>query len=345
MRAAGDRRQDARREGRESGDDCLEWKDSDGVVHQWAMPLDLVLRDGGVEARCELGRQGLTISPSKAAKEYLVTFLQTWPVDARARCVDRLRMDCERRPDGLRPAESGAVGLSNEFVVFQNAHAIEPAFAVEGALVGWQQSVARLAVGNTRLVFSISAAFAGPMLRLAGESSGGFHLRGITSIGKSTALECAASVWGDPERYRRHWRTTVNGLEGLAVLHNDGLLILDELSQIDAKDAGEAAYLLANGQGKTRASRSGLARPVTSWRLLYLSAGEESLAALMARAGRRPTAGQEIRMAEIEADAGKGMGLIETLHEFDTPAQLVLAPSATARKLITARSGPSSSPG
>ncbi|CEK09175.1 DUF927 domain-containing protein [Legionella hackeliae] len=39
-------------------------------------------------------------------------------------------------------------------------------------------------------------------------------------------------------------------LEGLASLHNDGLLILDELSQMDPREAGEAAYLLANGQGK-----------------------------------------------------------------------------------------------
>ncbi|WP_457589305.1 DUF927 domain-containing protein, partial [Legionella pneumophila] len=49
----------------------------------------------------------------------------------------------------------------------------------------------------------------------------------------------------------RLWRSTTNGLEGLAALHNDGLLILDELSQMDPREAGEAAYLLANGQGKT----------------------------------------------------------------------------------------------
>lgn len=72
--------------------------------------------------------------------------------------------------------------------------------------------------------------------------SGGFHFRGSSSSGKTTALHLAASVFGQPSRYIRLWRTTANGLEGLAALHNDSLLILDELSQADPKEAGEAAY-------------------------------------------------------------------------------------------------------
>jgi uncharacterized protein (DUF927 family) len=67
---------------------------------------------------------------------------------------------------------------------------------------------------------------------------------------------------------------------------DDGLLILDELSQIDPREAGEATYLLANGPGKTRASRTGTVRQSSRWSLFFLSAGEESLMALMAKSGR-----------------------------------------------------------
>lgn len=105
-------------------------------------------------------------------------------------------------------------------------------------------------------------------------------MRGASSTGKSTALKVDASVWGNPTSYCRTWRATSNGLEGLAALHNDGLLILDELGQIDPKEAGEAAYLLANGKGNACATRNGTARPV-----LVRWPGEESLSALMARAG------------------------------------------------------------
>lgn len=302
----------------------LEWRDDDQVRHQWAMPLELLQGDGS-DVRRELARLGLSIAPGKAARDLLASFLQVWPVQARARCVERLGW---QGAVYVTPAESiGAesIGQDNEIVVFQNAHALEPAFAVSGTAEEWRDSVAALASGNSRLVFALSVAFAGALAAVVGEDSGGFHLRGGSSSGKSTILKAAASVWGDPSAYPRLWRATANGLEGLAALHNDGLLILDELSQIDPREAGEAAYLLANGQGKARASRTGTARQSARWRLLFLSAGEESLTALMARVGRRASAGQEIRLADIESDAGAGMGAFEALHDQSTPAALALA--------------------
>lgn len=297
----------------------LEWHDADQVRHQWAMPLELLQGDGS-DVRRELARLGLSIAPSKAARDLLASFLQVWPVEARARCVERLGW---HGAVYVTPAES--IGQDDEIVVFQNAHALEPAFAISGTAEEWRDSVAALASGNSRLVFALSVAFAGALADVVGEDSGGFHLRGGSSSGKSTALKAAASVWGDPSTYPRLWRATANGLEGLAALHNDGLLILDELSQIDPKEAGEAAYLLANGQGKARASRTGAARQSARWRLLFLSAGEESLTALMARAGKKANAGQEIRLADIEADAGAGMGAFEVLHDQPSPAALALA--------------------
>lgn len=304
----------------------LEWHDKDGVRHQWAMPLELLQGDGA-DVRRELARLGLEITPGKKGRDLLAAFLQVWEVEARARCVDRLGW---HGPVYVTPAES--IGQAGELVVFQNAHAIEPAFSVAGTADDWRDSVARLAAGNSRLVFALSVAFAGPLADVVGEDSGGFHFRGSSSSGKTTALKAAASVWGSPSTYPRLWRATTNGLEGLAALHNDGLLILDELSQIDPKEAGEAAYLLANGQGKARASRTGTARQSARWRLLFLSAGEESLTALMARAGKKANAGQEIRLADIDADAGAGMGAFEVLHDQPGPAALALAVKDAATK-------------
>lgn len=298
----------------------LEWQDDDGVNHRWAMPLELLQGNDGAEVRRELARLGLAIAPAKASRDLLASYLQVWPVDGRARCVERLGWHGNVY---VTPSES--VGQNNEIVVFQNAHAIEPALSVSGDVAAWRNSVSALAVGNSRVVFAICTAFAGALVDIAGEDSGGFHFRGASSCGKSTALKVAASVWGNPSTFPRLWRATANGLEGLAALHNDSLLILDELSQIDPKEAGEAAYLLANGQGKARAGRTGAARQSARWRLFFLSAGEESLASLLARAGKKANAGQEIRLADIEADAGAGMGMFENLHGHETPAQFALA--------------------
>ncbi|WP_242441293.1 DUF927 domain-containing protein [Stenotrophomonas maltophilia] len=159
-------------------------------------------------------------------------------------------------------------------------------YAAVGSLDDWRRDVARRCQDNSRLVLAVSAMFAGPLLHFTGATGGGFHLVGGSSSGKSTALRVAASVVGPPE-YAREWRSTANGLEGVAVLHNDATLILDELAQIDPKQAGDAAYLLANGKGKSRANRAGEARAAARWRVLILSAGEVGLAQHMAEVGKQ----------------------------------------------------------
>jgi putative DNA primase/helicase len=136
----------------------------------------------------------------------------------------------------------------------------------------------------------------------------------------------AGSAWGGGgiRGYIRQWRATDNGLEGIAALHNDAFLPLDELSQIDAKSAANVAYMLANGSGKGRAGRGGEARRAQSWRVLFLSTGEIGLADKIAEDhGRRTTAGQQVRVLDVPADAGAGMGIFEDLHGFATAQALV----------------------
>lgn len=286
----------------------LEWKDDDGKAQQWAIPLEMLEGDT-VEVRKELARRGLSIAPGRS-RDLLAAYIKVWPTDRRMRCVQRLGW---HGSSYVTPYDS--YGDTDEAFAYQNAQALDRTQETAGTADEWRDTVGRLAVGNSRLIFAISIALAGPLLHLAREDSGGFHIRGTSSCGKSTALKLAASVWGSPAEYIRLWRTTTNGLEGLACQHSDNVLILDELSQIDPNAVGEAAYLLANGQGKTRATKYGTARPANQWRLLFLSAGEESLLSLASQARRRSTAGQELRLADIEADAGAGRGLFENLHD------------------------------
>ncbi|MGA7741358.1 MAG: DUF927 domain-containing protein [Polyangia bacterium] len=295
----------------------LAWRDADGQSHTWPMPAELLAGDGA-DVRRELLRRGVQITPTQAGRALLTAYLTVSRPEARARCVDRVGWH-----DGVYVLPDTVIGETDEIVCYQRASAVESAFSIRGTVDEWRSSVAALAVGNSRLVFAISAAFAGSLADLAAEDGGGFHLRGGSSDGKTTALRMAASVWGDPAVYVRTWRATANGLEAVAALHNDGLLLLDELGQIDPREAGGAAYLLANGHGKVRASVTGAARRAAGWHLLFLSAGEQSLASLVAEGGRRLHAGQEIRLADVDADAGAGMGIVEQLNGHTSPAALV----------------------
>jgi len=128
-------------------------------------------------------------------------------------------------------------------------------------------------------VLSVATALAAPLLYLAGAESGGLHLVGGSSLGKTTALDVAGSVCGGGgvRGYVLQWRATANGLEGVAAAHCDALLCLDELSQVTPQAAGETAYMLTNGTGKTRATKQGAARKPAEWRILFLSTGEITL--------------------------------------------------------------------
>src|SRR3546814_3073270 len=89
-----------------------------------------------------------------------------------------------------------------EPVIFQGATADGVALAIAGTMNEWRAQVSAPCIGNSRLVLALSAAFAGPCLGLLDTEGGGFHLRGSSSSGKSTALAVAASVFGPPAYMR-----------------------------------------------------------------------------------------------------------------------------------------------
>ena len=280
----------------------LEWADPDGKKHTWPMPIELLFRQGA-DWYSSLASGGWFGNP--VARKKLVDFLAAVRPVRRIRCVPRTGWDKAAYilPDAVYGNTSG------ESVVLQSAHHGD-LYRTAGTLDGWKE-IATLSIGNSRLSFALCAAFAGPLLRLAGLEGGGFSFEGGSSSGKTTALQIAASVWGGPEHVRS-WRATDNGLENIAVLHNDNVLILDEVGQVNGKILAECAYMLANGQGKGRSSREGHLRKSHSWRLLFLSSGELGLADKLAENGLKSRGGQEVRFVGLPVDTS----MLTELHGF-----------------------------
>lgn len=283
----------------------LEFKDADGSLHQWLMPMEM-LKGNGDELRGELLRLGLEISPGHRSRHLLLEYIFNCDVSTRGRCVQQIGWQ-----DTVFVFPERIIGHSTERVVFQAEHTGH-AFTSSGSLSQWRMQIAQLCQGNSRLILAVSTAFAGLLLKPSGMESGGLHLVGESSTGKTTALKVAASVFGNPSFLQR-WRATTNGIEALAAMRSDTLLVLDELAQIEAKEAGEIAYMLANGSGKARANKNGASRARQTWRLLFLSAGEVSLEQHLREGGKRIKVGQTVRMLDIPADAGQGLGLFESL--------------------------------
>lgn len=242
-----------------------------------------------VEFRRELARNGLDISTGGRARQKLVDYV----IGHKPLSPERIRCVTKTGWHGNRYVLSNQVfgKAGGEGVIFQGS--ISNDYSELGVLEKWKSEVSARAIGNSRMVFAISCAFAGPLVDMAHESGGGFQFTGETSKGKtSTLIDPAASVWGHPDRFAKKWRTTNNGIEGLCLSRNDSVLILDDLGQADAKECGPAAYLIANGQGKARMHKEGWNRPLSTWKTLLLSSGEIDLSQHMAEAGKTARGGK-----------------------------------------------------
>ncbi len=286
----------------------LRFIDPDGLEHRWAMPMELLASDGAAY-RQELLSKGLMIDAGKSARQLLTTYIQTSLPATTVRCVEHTGWNKDRTAFVF---QNGTVGhCGKEPLILQTTSGLTPTQSVSGSVTDWQQ-VAAQCVGNSRLMFAVSAAFAPPLLLPLGLENGGIHFRGGSSSGKTTCLRAAASVWGGSD-YVQQWRATANGLEGTAAAHNDCLLCLDEMGQMDSCELGKIAYMLANGIGKTRSDKLGESRKRKQWRLLFLSSGEISLSDHMLEAKQRVRAGQEVRVLDIPAD-GQKYGCFQNLH-------------------------------
>lgn len=294
----------------------LKFSDPDHHLHCPVIPMEM-LKGNGDEVKGLLLNLGLMIEPGNRAKQLLLAYISNSSngVEERARCVSHTGWY-----ENVFVLPDQTIGDADELIVYQGEYSAKD-YQQLGSLIEWRDHIAKFCSGNSRLLLAVSSAFAATLLHLAGMESGGIHFVGSSSSGKTTALRVAASVFGAPA-YVNRWRATTNGLEALAALRSDTLLVLDEMAQVDPKEVGEIAYMLANGSGKARASKTGGARHRQEWRMLFLSAGEVSLAQHMREAGKRTRAGQEVRLLDVPADAGAGLGIFEQLHGAESGAAL-----------------------
>lgn len=292
------------------------WYDPDQVRHEELIHNEDLFGEGAGLFRV-LARGGMVLPTNLKLRKLLLEYLtRAIPkIKARVRIVETLGWigggQAFVMPNGL------VVGDSGEVLRYAGERRHTP--TTKGTLAGWQEGVAGYAPGNPFLAFAISCAFTGPLLSIVRpDGSGGFNLQGSSSKGKSTCMESASSVWCDPDPLPQ-WRATTNGLEGMCAARNDGFMALDELSQIDPKEAGQAAYLIANGRDKARMTKTGEARIPKTWRIVFLSSGEQTLEDKLSEDGKNIRAGHEVRVVDIPCGAE---GLFQDAHGLLSMAHL-----------------------
>jgi putative DNA primase/helicase len=169
------------------------------------------------------------------------------------------------------------------------------------------------------MIAAVGMGLAPLLLKILGIESGGILLYGASSTGKTTALNVTASVTG--ERTLSTFNATANGTEAAAEAHSDLPLLNDEMGSCDPRGLANTIYMLGNEGGKTRMTKTLTARDSKTWRLLVLGTGEIPLIDHLRSAGISTKGGVEARMPSVPADAGRGLGAFDTIHQFATPQQ------------------------
>lgn len=307
----------------------IEFKDDRNCKHDLVIPMSLLSGDGS-ELRARLMDCGLGIATGRDGRQKFLQLISSIRPTKHIRCVNQTGWH-----DGafVLPDAVISSGESPEMML-QNVDRAGNKFKTKGELSDWHEQIGKYCENNSRLMFSVCLSFAASLLPIAEESSGGFHLYGTSSTGKTTALFVAGSVWGgDPRKgFLETWRATTNGLEAVAELHNHSLLLLDEISQVNPHEVGETVYGLSNGFGKSRMSRNLTARRKAEWTLMFLSSGEKTLEQIGRGIGQSIQGGQEARFVNIEADAGKGLGLFDNIGQFEKASDLAKHLSSASRK-------------
>jgi putative DNA primase/helicase len=147
-----------------------------------------------------------------------------------------------------------------------------------GTWEAWQEAWS-LAASRPIARLAVYAALASVILPWTTGRGCVVDLWGHTSIGKTTALNLAASVWGAPGTYVGKWSSTLTYRERTAATLSCLPLMLDDTRQVPPKERetiGQTVYTLADGQGKGRGFVFG-AQARAVWCSFTISTGESPL--------------------------------------------------------------------
>jgi putative DNA primase/helicase len=177
-----------------------------------------------------------------------------------------------------------------------------------GTAAEWATEVATPLRGNSNVALSFATFFAAPLLEFASETSGGNHIYGPSTIGKTMASAAGQSIYGWPletgdNAFGVTWAGSEAGFDALALARTDLGLPLDEITLADRRTAEQIAYKLASGTKGPRATSAGHLRESAHASVLVLSTGEKSLVQFI---GPNLQEGARKRLVDVPAEVVPG---------------------------------------
>ena len=292
----------------------IQFHDKDNTLHRLLIPYEHFMGEAQ-EALKIIANHGLMPPRQANKKNVFINYIQDYPIEQRFRCVERAGWHgrCFATPNKTYGS------IEDEELLFHSDN--KSPYTVSGSFEEWQK-LSQLIEPHALAVLAFSSAFSGQLVLPLGAESGGFHLYGSSTDGKSTITKASCSIWGNPKHISKSWRTTDNALENEAELRNDSFLNLDELRQAAPKAVSDIVYMLTGGQGKARSTKAGKNRDTKQFSLMYTSTGEVTLEEHLRRGSIELDAGLLLRFAHIPSDAGKGYGVFDCINYGTAPQDI-----------------------
>ncbi|MGL4588466.1 MAG: DUF927 domain-containing protein [Acinetobacter ursingii] len=292
----------------------IQFYDKDNTLHRLLIPYEHFMGEAQ-EALKIIANHGLMPPRQAYKKNVFINYIQDYPIEQRFRCVERAGWHgyCFATPNKT-------YGNSEDEELLFHTDGKSP-YTVSGSFEQWQE-LSQIIEPHSLAVLAFSCAFSGQLVTPLDIESGGFHIYGTSTDGKSTITKASCSVWGNPKHISKSWRTTDNALENEAELRNDSFLNLDELRQATPKAVSDIVYMLTGGQGKARSTKAGKNKDSKQFGLMYTSTGEITLEDHLRRGNIELDAGLLLRFAHLSSDAEKGYGVFECINYGSNSSEL-----------------------
>lgn len=149
----------------------------------------------------------------------------------------------------------------------------------------------------------VCSAFASPLMSIGAlERAGLLFITGEKGAGKSTALQIATSVFGNPSRMMINKNDTALARLAKLGIFNSISASFDEMTDLSPKEASELAYQITQGRGKDRMGDMGkdLQKNTTFWSCMPVMSANDSIINSLALHSHDATA-QMSRVLEVKA--------------------------------------------
>jgi hypothetical protein len=176
----------------------------------------------------------------------------------------------------------------------QGGEQLADGFHQVGTFEGWVEEAKPLAK-YPRALLALYTSFVPPLLPILKSPNFVLDFSGPTSLGKTTVLRAAASVWGNPDERSQAaalstWNSTDTWRERAPAVLNHLPFILDETKHVrHPEEVAKTIYAVVGGRGRGRGTVQGIAHQDTCQTVLF-SCGEQPATSFTPDGGTRPRA-------------------------------------------------------